>query len=75
MKYCNHCILPDSRPNLKILSDGMCTACHNHLNRKKLNWKNKRSRFEKIVYKIKKKTIFMTALSLLVEVKIVLGKF
>jgi N-acetyl sugar amidotransferase len=55
MKYCNHCILPDSRPNLKILSDGMCTACHNHSNRKKLNWKNKRSRFEKIVYKIKKK--------------------
>ena len=40
MKYCNNCIIPDSRPNILIMSDGKCSACHSHLNKKKINWKN-----------------------------------
>ena len=28
MKYCKICVLPDTRPNLYILSDGICLACH-----------------------------------------------
>jgi len=55
MKYCNYCVLPDSRPNIKVMSDGRCTACHNHLNKKKINWSNRKKEFEKIVKNIKKK--------------------
>ena len=28
MVYCKKCILPDTRPNLRILDDGICNACH-----------------------------------------------
>lgn len=55
MIYCNYCILPDTRPNISIMSDGKCTACHNHLNKKKINWKNKKKNFDKIVKSIKNK--------------------
>ena len=27
MKYCKNCILPDTRPNLKIDKFGFCDAC------------------------------------------------
>ena len=26
MKYCNKCILPDTRPNLKINDKGLCNS-------------------------------------------------
>ena len=55
MKYCDHCILPDTRPNITIMSDGICTACHNHTNKEKINWKKKKKEFEKIIQIIKKK--------------------
>ena len=27
INWCNNCVLPDTRPNLEILKDGMCNAC------------------------------------------------
>ena len=55
MKYCNNCILPDTRPNISIMSDGKCSACHYHFTKKKINWKNRKKIFEKIVKTLKKK--------------------
>ncbi|MBD1132729.1 N-acetyl sugar amidotransferase [Pelagibacterales bacterium SAG-MED45] len=62
MKYCNNCIIPDSRPNIQIMSDGKCSACHSHLNKKKISWKNRKINFKKIVEKIKKKKLFYDCL-------------
>jgi len=28
VKWCRSCVLPDSRPNLRIEPDGRCNACH-----------------------------------------------
>lgn len=75
MIYCNHCILPDTRPNILILPDGKCTACHNHQNKKKINWKNKKRILRKLLKILKIKIICMTVLYRLVEERIVLGKF
>ena len=55
MKYCINCILPDSRPNIIIMQDGKCSACHSHHNKKKINWGKRKILFEKIISKIKKK--------------------
>lgn len=55
MKYCKKCITPDTRPNIYILADGICTACHSFNKKKKINWKKKKTNFEKIVKKIKSK--------------------
>ena len=27
MRYCKNCLLPDTRPNLKIGINGICDAC------------------------------------------------
>ena len=31
-KYCKICILPNTRPNLKLNSNGICNACDNNAN-------------------------------------------
>ncbi len=38
MRYCQRCILPDSRPNLVIGEDGVCNACKNHASRPVIDW-------------------------------------
>ncbi len=53
MKYCTTCLLPDTRPNLKIDINGVCSACQK--NPKKTNWKLRLNEFKKLVKKIKKK--------------------
>ena len=36
INWCNNCVLPDTRPNLEILKDGMCNACRFHISKKKM---------------------------------------
>ena len=55
MKYCIKCVLPDTRPNLFIKENGVCSACIAHANRKMENWKQKKINFLKIVKDIKQK--------------------
>lgn len=55
MNYCKKCIIPDTRPNVFILSDGVCTACHSFNQKKNINWIKKKSAFTKIVRQIKSK--------------------
>ena len=46
MKYCKLCVLPDTRPNLYIRSDGICSACYLHKNKKKIKWKKQNKLFK-----------------------------
>ena len=62
MQYCKKCVLPDTRPNLFILENGVCTACTSHLNRKVKNWKKKKDQFKKLVKSIKKENPFYDCL-------------
>ena len=55
LKYCKSCILPNSRPNLYIGSEGVCNACLSNSKKKKVNWEVRRKNFLKIVKKIKSK--------------------
>ena len=57
MIYCKNCILPNSRPNIVILNNGICSACNSHINKKKINWKKRNLNFQKIVKKIKNKKL------------------
>src|SRR5262249_4422044 len=34
MRYCRHCILPETRPGLVIGHDGVCSACRAHAERR-----------------------------------------
>ena len=44
MNYCIKCILPDTRPNLIIDTEGVCNACKNH-NQKNIDWKAEKRNF------------------------------
>jgi N-acetyl sugar amidotransferase len=38
VKWCRSCILPDTRPNLVLDSDGICNACRNHRSKARIDW-------------------------------------
>ena len=41
MKYCNRCLLPDTKPDLSF-EDGVCSACLNFERRKEIDWDKRR---------------------------------
>jgi len=49
IKYCNNCILPDTRPNLKLNSQGICNACEAYLTKAEINWKEREQLFANVV--------------------------
>ena len=53
MKYCNNCILPDTRPNLIINNKGICNACLNHKKKSLIDWRYKENQFNSIIKKTK----------------------
>lgn len=56
MKYCNHCVLPDTRPNLMILEDGKCNACHSwHEKQNSVDWDARKKALFQLVDDAKKK--------------------
>jgi len=56
MRYCKKCILPDSRPNLVILEDGICNACHSWIEKKDdIDWESRKSLFQMLVAQVKNK--------------------
>ena len=38
MRYCKKCVMPDSRPGLRIDDDGVCYPCKHYEVRKKIDW-------------------------------------
>jgi len=49
MKYCRRCILPDTRPNLELGSDGICNACSAHATRPTIDWPRREAAFREVV--------------------------
>lgn len=38
MKYCKHCVMPDTRPGIKFNDEGVCSACQSYERRKTIDW-------------------------------------
>lgn len=55
MKYCNKCLLPDTKPNLTFDKGGICNACTNFDNRKEINWEERNRELEAILNKYRSK--------------------
>lgn len=49
MKWCCACVLPDSRPNLRIEADGRCNACHVHGAKPRIDWDAREKAFRAVV--------------------------
>ena len=52
--WCNNCVLPSTRPNLKFNKNGVCNACENK--RIKISWKKRLILLKKIIKVSKKKS-------------------
>ena len=53
--WCNNCVLPSTRPNLKFNKNGICNACENK--KIKISWKKRLILLKKIIQFSKKKSI------------------
>ncbi|NLD98190.1 MAG: N-acetyl sugar amidotransferase, partial [Synergistaceae bacterium] len=38
MNYCKRCVMPDTKPDLKLDDEGICSACRSYENRKAVDW-------------------------------------
>ncbi len=56
IKYCKNCVIPETRPNTEIGSDGFCSACKYFWNRENTDWKLRKKELLKIVDKYKNKS-------------------
>ena len=41
LKYCTSCMMPETKPDLSF-HNGICNACINFSNRKKIDWKKEK---------------------------------
>ncbi|MEC9347239.1 MAG: N-acetyl sugar amidotransferase [Pseudomonadota bacterium] len=54
VRFCQSCVLPDSRPGIVIGADGVCNACAGHrANRIEIDWKARATRLAGIVAEAK----------------------
>lgn len=49
MRFCSHCVMPDTRPGLNLNEDGVCDACVSYEYRKKIDWAKRRKELEQIL--------------------------
>jgi len=54
MKYCRHCVMPDTKPDLSFDEEGVCHACRSYENRKQIDWEQRGKELEEILAKYRK---------------------
>jgi N-acetyl sugar amidotransferase len=54
MRYCQRCIIPDTRPQIEIGADGVCSACKSQGKKvAEVDWDARREQFETLVAEVK----------------------
>jgi N-acetyl sugar amidotransferase len=48
MKYCVRCITPDSRPNIVLDDEGVCSACRNFGTKPDIDWDNREQALQEV---------------------------
>lgn len=38
LTYCKRCVMPDTKPDLRLDNEGVCNACRSYENRKEVDW-------------------------------------
>ena len=55
IRYCKKCIMPETKPDLQIDEDGVCSACRYLEKRKKIDWEKRREELIDILEKYRSK--------------------
>jgi len=56
MRYCLSCILPDTRPNLSLNSDGLCNACETHRTKAAIDWPAREQAWREVIFNAKSRS-------------------
>lgn len=51
MKYCKRCVMPDTRPGIKLNEEGICSACQSYERRKEIDWDKRYKELEALCSK------------------------
>lgn len=51
MQYCQSCVMPSTKPDLKLDDHGVCSACRAYENRAEVDWSARREELETILSK------------------------
>jgi len=49
IRYCVRCIMPETKPDLHIDGEGVCSACRSFERRKEVDWDNRRGALKEIL--------------------------
>ena len=55
MKYCNECVLPNTKPDLTFNEYDVCNACENFKKRAEINWDLRKKEFRLLLEKYQSK--------------------
>lgn len=55
MKYCNRCVMPDTKPDLFLDEEGVCNACRSFEKRTQVDWDVRKKEFHSIVDRYRSK--------------------
>ena len=47
-RYCQECILPETRPGVKLDAEGVCQGCRNALSKKQIDWDGRAEEFREL---------------------------
>lgn len=53
IRWCRTCVLPDTRPNLVIGDDGICSACRTSTTKPAVDWDARAAAFRRLVARVK----------------------
>lgn len=55
MNYCKRCVMPDTKPDLKLDEEGICSACRSYENRKTVDWESRERELVEILARYRSK--------------------
>lgn len=55
IKYCRRCVMPETKPDLKIDNEGVCNACRAFEKRKDIDWQSRQAELKKILERYRSK--------------------
>lgn len=54
MEYCKKCVMPDTKPGVKLDSEGVCQACRRYEEKKNIDWDARWKKLEKLCDKYRR---------------------
>ena len=55
MRYCQNCVMPDTKPDLQFNEEGVCSACTSFAARKEVDWDKRKVELEELLARFRSK--------------------